>query len=197
MDFTGTQFIKSIGFSEELSPSSAKEVCFCGRSNVGKSSLLNVLCRNKSLARVGNTPGKTTTVNFFSAGEGYLLVDLPGYGYARRSHKEKERWADLMEYYFNSGRNIILAVMLLDMRHNPSSEDMQMLDFLVQTNTPYIVVLTKKDKLNKTEQKQNLEDFSLLLKPFRPIAILPFSIQDNDSAGDIRIEIDKAIKRKK
>ena len=186
IDFNKAQFIRSYGFSDDLGHSTEKEICFCGRSNVGKSSLLNKICNRKSLAKVGSMPGKTTTINFFTAGAGYILADLPGYGYAKRSFQEKQRWAKLMEHYFSSDRKIILVVLLLDMRHNPSEDDLQMLDFLMQTNTPFMVVLTKKDKLNKTDQKQNLEDFKMLLKPYRPIDVLPFSSLENDTAVNVR-----------
>ena len=193
IDFIRAKFIRSVGFISDLTPSDEKEICFCGRSNVGKSSLLNKLCNRKALAKVGSMPGKTTTINFFFAGEGYMLVDLPGYGYAKRSESEKHRWAELMEYYFNSERNIVLAVLLLDIRHNPSNEDMQMLDFLMQTNTPFVTVLTKKDKLSKTAQEQHYKDFALLLKPFRPIDILSFSINDNESAELLRKRIEEIV----
>lgn len=196
MDFNKAQFIRSIGLKEDLIPLNEKEICFCGRSNVGKSSLLNKLCNRKSLARVGSMPGKTTTVNLFSIGEGYILADLPGYGYAKRSFEEKQRWARLMEHYFNSDRNISLSVLLLDIRHNPSNDDLQMLDFLMQTNTPFMVVLTKKDKLNKTDQKQHFEDFTLFLKPYRPLDIVAFSTLENDTANTVRASIINIIKQK-
>ncbi|MCL1830402.1 MAG: ribosome biogenesis GTP-binding protein YihA/YsxC [Oscillospiraceae bacterium] len=196
MNFNKAQFIRSIGFSEQLTASTEKEICFCGRSNVGKSSLLNKLCNRKSLAKVGSMPGKTTTINFFSLGEGYILSDLPGYGYAKRSFSERQRWAKLMEHYFNSERNIILAILLLDMRHHPSQDDFQMLDFLMQTNTPFMVVLTKKDKLNKTDQKQNYEDFCLLLAPYRPQEVVAFSTLENETANNVRARISDIVKQR-
>jgi len=196
MNFNEAKFIKSIGFSSDLAQSDEREICLCGRSNVGKSSLLNKLCNRKSLARVGSMPGKTTTINLFSIGKGYLLVDLPGYGYAKRSFEEKQRWAALMEHYFTSDRRIVLTILLLDMRHNPSEDDLVMLDFLMQTNTPFIVVLTKKDKLNKTDQKQHYHDFSLLLKPYRPIDILTFSTLENESAALVRTRVIEIVKQR-
>lgn len=143
----------SYGTATQLPKSDLIEIVFAGRSNVGKSSLLNKLFNRKNLARVSSMPGKTITVNFFRQGD-IRFVDLPGYGYAKRSGSEKKRWAELMEEFFKSGRNIRLVVQLLDMRHPPSSDDMDMLSFLIEVGFPFVIVLTKSDKLNKT-QKQN------------------------------------------
>ena len=186
MNFNNTKFIKSIGFYHDLSPSKKVEVAFCGRSNVGKSSLLNKLCNRKSLAKVGSTPGKTTTVNFFEVNDNVDLIDLPGYGYARRSEREKSRWAVLMEHYFNSERKIALTVLLLDIRHDPTENDFQMINFLMYNNIPFIIVLTKRDKLSNTASEERTEQFKQLLKPFRPVDILQFSVFDDKSIIPIR-----------
>ncbi|MEG2939291.1 MAG: ribosome biogenesis GTP-binding protein YihA/YsxC, partial [Oscillospiraceae bacterium] len=130
MDFNQAQFTCSFGLRDQLPPSDTVELVFSGRSNVGKSSLINKLCTRKALARVSSTPGKTTTINFFSLGKDTTLVDLPGYGYAKRSHEERIRWANLMEHYFKSDRNIKLVLLLIDSRHKPSDEDFGMLEFL-------------------------------------------------------------------
>lgn len=193
MEFLKAEFLTSYGLASQLPPSKGTEVVFCGRSNVGKSSLINKLCNRKSLARVSSTPGKTTTVNFFSAGEGSFLVDLPGYGYAQRSGSERARWASLMEHFFNSGRDIKLAVQLLDMRHKPSAEDFDMLRFLFESGIPTIAVLTKADKLNKTEYKKNLADFDEWLKIFGLLEITPFSVNSNDYAEGLRDKINELL----
>ena len=193
MDFVNAEFITSYGFTSQLPPSQGAEVVFCGRSNVGKSSLINKLCNRKSLARVSSTPGKTTTVNFFSVGEGYVLVDLPGYGYAKRSDSEKRRWAKLLEHFFCSGRNISLVVQLIDIRHKPSSEDIVMLDFLKQTGNRTVVALTKADKLNKTEYNENMKMFGKLFEGYNLLGVFPFSVNGNDYAEGLRNELNKII----
>ena len=193
MDFLNAEFITSYGFTSQLPPSQGAEVVFCGRSNVGKSSLINKLCNRKSLARVSSTPGKTTTVNFFTVGEGYVLVDLPGYGYAKRSDSEKRRWAKLLEHFFCSGRNISLVVQLIDIRHKPSSEDIVMLDFLKQTGNRTVVALTKADKLNKTEYNENMKMFGKLFEGYNLLGVFPFSVNGNDYAEGLRNELNKII----
>ena len=189
MNFNQARYIKSIGFHKDIPPPKEKEIVFCGRSNVGKSSLINKLCGRKSLARVSSAPGKTTTINLFFAGDGYFLVDLPGYGYAKRSDGEKRCWGVLMEHYFSSEREFSLVVLLLDIRHDPSADDMRMLDYLRQTGIPFMVVLTKKDKLSKTRQQQSKDRFDVLLKPYRPMDILAFSVNDNEDAEMLRAKI--------
>lgn len=193
MNFLNAQFIKSIGFSDDLPELDGVEIAFSGRSNVGKSSLINKLCNRKALAKVSSTPGKTTTINYFSLGDDIYLTDLPGYGYAKRSDSEKKRWAKLMEEYFSSGRQIALVVQLLDMRHNPSKDDLVMLDFLMRSNIPFLVVLTKRDKLRKTQMQEHFEDFKLLLKPYRPADVFPFSINEAGDATALRDRITTSV----
>lgn len=150
MDFTAS-FETSFVNYKDIYKSSLPEIVFSGRSNVGKSSLINKLTGRKSLARVSKQPGKTATINFYKLNNA-RFVDLPGYGYARVSFKEKSMWAKLVEGYFNSSRNIALVVQLVDFRHPPTKDDILMLDFLCAKQIPFIVVLTKSDKLNKTQR---------------------------------------------
>lgn len=145
MNFQSVEFEAAFGTLEQLPASDLPEIAFSGRSNVGKSSLLNCLFNRKSLARVSSVPGKTITVNFFKI-PGARMVDLPGYGYAKVPKSEKARWAKLMEGYFGSGRNIRLVVQLVDMRHPPSADDLQMLEFLKANGFSFVVALTKCDK---------------------------------------------------
>ncbi len=156
MNWTNVNFETSFGNVNQLKESTLSEVCFSGRSNVGKSSLINKLLGRKSIARVSSKPGKTVTINFYRLDD-IRLVDLPGYGYAKVAYAEKERWSDLMEGYFNSGRNIKMVFQLIDMRHKPTDFDIDMLYFLKEMNIPFSVVLTKADKLNKTEFENSLE----------------------------------------
>ncbi|MDN4469594.1 ribosome biogenesis GTP-binding protein YihA/YsxC [Gordonibacter sp. RACS_AR68] len=151
MNFNNVRFERSFGTSAQLTPSTAPEVAFSGRSNVGKSSLLNKLFNRKGLAKVSQTPGKTATINFFD-GDGVTFVDLPGYGYAKVSKSEKARWSELIEGYFNQDRSFALVVALVDIRHEASELDENMIHFLREADLPFVVALTKADKLSRQQQ---------------------------------------------
>lgn len=182
------EFVYSAGLSSQIQPSEMPEVVFSGRSNVGKSSLINKLCERKSLARVSSKPGKTATINFFDA-KSFTLVDLPGYGYAKVSKAEKLRWAELVEGYFQLDRKIALVVQIVDMRHKVTADDIGMIDFLYQSGIPFIVVMTKSDKLNKTEYQNQLKNISDQLKDYEGITLFPFSAL----TGEGKQEIEEAI----
>lgn len=154
MNFHKAAFKASYGTEAQLPESVRAEVAFAGRSNVGKSSLLNKLMFRKGLAKVSSTPGKTATINFYDV-DGIDLVDLPGYGYAKVSKSELDRWADLIEGYFNQDRRFALVVSLIDIRHDPSQLDLDMVDFLAGAGKPFAIALTKADKLSK--QKANAQ----------------------------------------
>lgn len=150
MNFQKADFIASYGISSQLPESDRVEFVFSGRSNVGKSSLINRLCSRKNLARVSSTPGKTATINFYSVDDLYF-VDLPGYGYAKVSNADRDRWDKLINSYFEEDRNNELLIQLLDCRHDPSADDVQMLQFLHYHRIPFVIVLTKADKLKKSQ----------------------------------------------
>ncbi len=150
MNFQKADFIASYGISSQLPESDRVEFVFSGRSNVGKSSLINRLCSRKNLARVSSTPGKTATINFYSVDDLYF-VDLPGYGYAKVSNADRDRWDKLINSYFEENRNNELLIQLLDCRHDPSADDVQMLQFLHYHRIPFVIVLTKADKLKKSQ----------------------------------------------
>ena len=185
MNYNNAVFEMSAGTSAQLPPSSLPEVCFSGRSNVGKSSLINRLLGRKAIARVSTKPGKTVTVNFFKL-DSIRLADLPGYGYAKVSASEKIRWSSLMEDYFGSSRNIVMVFQLIDMRHKPSSDDMDMLSYLIQTGYPFTVVLTKSDKLNKTEYANRLTELKAELSLPDNIPLIPFSAQTGEGVEKLR-----------
>lgn len=153
MNFNKVAFERSFGISSQLPPSTLPEVAFAGRSNVGKSSMLNALFGRKSLAKVSQKPGKTSTINFFAT-DTACFVDLPGYGYARVAKSEKGRWAELIEGYFNQDRNFALVVSLVDIRHEAQQLDLNMIGFLQEAGLPFAVVLTKADKLSKNQQNK-------------------------------------------
>ncbi len=161
----------SAGLPEQFPNDGLPQIVFSGRSNVGKSSLLNTLAGRKSLARVSSSPGKTITVNFYDVDKKFYFVDLPGYGYAKRAATDKKRWSGLTDTYLNKGgaKAKRLFVQLVDMRIGPTDDDYMMLDWLDQTGADYIIVATKSDKLNKTdynEAKAELEKLGARLIPF-------------------------------
>ena len=174
MNLQTAAFEAAYGTFSQLPPSNLPEIAFSGRSNVGKSSLLNRLFNRKSLARVSSVPGKTVTINFYSVGD-VRFVDLPGYGYAKVPKAEKLRWAEMMEGYFNSDRDIKLVVQLVDMRHPPTKDDLQMLAFLRENGIPFAVALTKCDKLNKTEYNNRFMCVQTELDFVPASCLIPFS----------------------
>lgn len=186
INFRKTVFDTSYGFAGQLKPSSGREIVFCGRSNAGKSSLINKICGQNKLARVSSTPGKTTTINFFTSDADIILVDLPGYGFARRSGAELERWSSLMEAYFGGDRNIELALVLLDCRHVPSQDDLDMISYMNRFGIEYWAVLTKTDKLKKSELTANMEMFRSVLEPLSCSKIVAFTIKSEESAENLR-----------
>ena len=192
MNFNNAKFETSYGVSAQLPPAENIEIAFAGRSNVGKSSLLNRLFNRKSLARVSSVPGKTVTINFYDC-DGIKMVDLPGYGYAKVSHDEKRRWSELMECYFKSGRKIKLVVQLTDMRHSVTQQDIDMMRFLKSNEYPFIVVMTKCDKLNKTEYARRMQEIKQELSEFGDVLTVPFSATKGDGAQTIKSAIEKAV----
>jgi GTP-binding protein len=168
--------------------SSLPEVAFAGRSNVGKSSLLNSLVRRKSFARVSRTPGRTREINFFRINNAFVLVDLPGYGYARVSKERKAEWKPLIQSYLRRTTQLRGIVLLLDIRREPSDDDRAMLDFLAETEVPTIVALTKKDKLTKAAALEQAAKISRSLA-LASEQVIPFSSQ----TGEGRVELLEAI----
>ena len=193
MNYNNAFFEKAFGRPEQLEVYDIPEFCFCGRSNVGKSTLINKILGRKSIARVSSKPGKTVTVNFFRV-ENIRLVDLPGYGYAKVPFSEKDRWSELMEAYFGSKRNIRMAFQLIDMRHPATEFDITMLEFMRHNKIPYTVVLTKSDKLNKTETAERLSLIRDELGVFAEnTEIITFSANKNDDAQKLRQVIKKML----
>ena len=193
MNFNKAEFEKAFGLSAQLPIADKPEITFAGRSNVGKSSLLNKLFNRKNLARVSSVPGKAVTVNFYNV-DGERFVDLPGYGYAKIPKAEKQRFAELMEGYFQSGRDIRLVVQLIDMRHKPTADDMAMISFLKQFEIPFAVVLTKSDKLKKKEYTSQKElIINELGNPDYPV--IPFSSVTGEGVEEIKCVIEKALEK--
>jgi len=185
LNFHNVEFECSYAKPEQLPESDLPEIVFSGRSNVGKSSLINAIFRRRGLARVSGTPGKTATINFFRLAD-MRFADLPGYGYAKVSKAEKERWKKLMRSYYETGRNIVLICQLVDMRHPPTTDDLAMINFFIEGEFPFLIALTKSDKLNKTEYKQRLAALSEEIPYADEITIIPCSSETGAGMDDIR-----------
>ena len=192
MNYNNAKFEQAFGISAQLPVSQEPEIAFAGRSNVGKSSLLNKLFNRKQLARVSSVPGKTITINFYDV-DGVKFVDLPGYGYAKISKQEKERFAELMEGYFQSDRNLKLVVQLVDMRHKPTADDIGMIEFMKNAGIPFVIVMTKSDKLKVKEYRRRLEDSKKELEFAGNVSVVPFSSQNGEGADELRQIIEQAI----
>ena len=160
------------------------EVAFAGRSNVGKSSLLNRLIHRKKFARVSNTPGRTREVNFFKVNDAFILVDLPGYGYARISKEKRSEWKPLIESYLRYSTQLRGIVQLLDARHDPTNDDLAMLDFLSELGVPTVVVLTKIDKLRPSERKKRMSEISRALG-LDEDQVVPFSAVSGEGRNEL------------
>ena len=191
MRYDKAEFKAAYGTFGQLPDSDLPEIAFAGRSNVGKSSLLNKLFGRKNLARVSSVPGKTITINFYQVDE-YNFVDLPGYGYAKVAKTEKDRWAEMMEGYFNSDRNIKLVVQLVDMRHPPTKDDLMMMEFLQSTGYEFIVVMTKADKLKKKKEYNERIEKSKQEMSFVPEdRIIPFSSENGQGLDIVKKYIEE------
>lgn len=186
MELRNAEFFASYGTYKQIPSPERIEIVFAGRSNVGKSSLINRLFGRKSLARVSAVPGKTQTINFYSL-ENVFFVDLPGYGYAKVAKTEKERWIELIGGYFaDPERDIGLVLSLVDMRHPPSQDDITMINFLIDNELPFIVVLTKADKLNKSERAKRMELIKKELPCFEQLTVVPFSAVTDEGVDTLR-----------
>ena len=190
MNIHSADFELSAGIAGQLPASDLPEIAFSGRSNVGKSSLINRLVNRKALARTSATPGKTATINFYRL-DSLRLVDLPGYGYAKVSDSERRRWSGLIEGYFNDERDMRLVLQLIDIRHTPSKDDYQMLEYMVEREIPFIVVLTKADKLNKTERAKRLASFEQELSDYEGVLCIPFSATTGEGCAELVEIIDQ------
>ena len=192
MNYHNVKFKAAYGTSSQLPVSTLPEVSFAGRSNVGKSSLLNKLMYRKSLAKVSSTPGKTATINFYDV-DGYDFVDLPGYGFAKVAKSEKHRWSELIEGYFNQERIFALVVSLIDIRHEASALDLNMIEFLRESGLPFMVVLTKADKLSKQQCMKQTAMLRKQLQLDKDIPMLAVSSESGTGINELRVIINQYI----
>ncbi len=185
LNYNKAEYAASYGKFSQLPPPELAELAFAGHSNVGKSTLINKLFNRKNLARVSSVPGKTATINFYRLDD-IFFVDLPGYGYAKVAKSEKERWSGLIEGYLGADRDLRLVFMLVDMRHAPTKDDLQMISYLIDTETPFVLVLTKADKLKKTEREKRMEAFRTEIPYFDDMHVVPFSSQTAEGVEELR-----------
>ena len=180
INFSKAEFILSAASANQFVRDGLHQLAFAGRSNVGKSSVINRLVGRKNFARVGASPGKTTQINYFKIDNRLYLVDLPGYGYAKVSKAERDRWGKLMENYFQSPGLISLGVLIVDARHKPTADDVTMHDFFVQTQCPVVIVANKLDKLKRSEIEPNLALIRETLSLRDDETVVPFSAERGD-----------------
>ena len=192
LNFHKAAFKAAYGTSSQLPPSTLPEVSFAGRSNVGKSSLLNKLMYRKGLAKVSGTPGKTATINFYDV-DGADFIDLPGYGYAKVAKSEKHRWSELIEGYFNQERIFALIVSLIDIRHEASALDVNMVEFLKESGLPYLIVFTKADKLSKQQCQKQMSMLKKQLELPSSVPCVLTSSAKGTGIDELRAAISRAV----
>lgn len=197
MKITKAEFITSAAKKGQYPQADMPEIAFAGRSNVGKSSLLNLLTGRKNLAKVSATPGKTRLINFFNINDTFRIVDLPGYGYAKVAKGMSEDWGKMMEDYLETRQNLICVIQLVDSRHEPSAQDCQMYDYLRYYGLSGVVVATKADKLSKNELNKNLSIIRRSLELDKDDIVIPSSALNKTGVDQILGTIDMLLKRGK
>lgn len=185
LNVNNAEFIRSAVRPADFPRDGLPQVAFAGRSNVGKSSVINRLLNRKNFARVGAAPGKTTQINYFKIDNAFYLVDLPGYGYARVSKGERDRWGRLMEGYFADPELMTLGVMIVDARHKPTADDCTMAEFFKNSGRPFAVVANKLDKLRKSDIEPNLARIRETLELDEPVKLIPFSAEKGDGKQEL------------
>ena len=193
MNFNNVEFLISAAASKDFPSNRLPEIAFAGKSNVGKSSVINRILQRKNFARVGEKPGKTIHVNYFTIDKTCYFVDLPGYGYAKVSQKEKDRWGRLMEDYFAADR-IDLGIMIVDARHAPTANDIVMANWFIESGCPFVVVANKLDKLKKSELVPNIERIREVLDLPEECIVIPFSAEKGTGREDLIHHILEAVK---
>ena len=194
MNFQNVEFLISAASAADFPQKRLPEIAFAGKSNVGKSSVINRLLQRKNFARVGDKPGKTIHVNYFLLDQTCYLVDLPGYGFAKVSQQEKQRWGKLMDSYFAAGR-ISLGVLIVDYRHPPTNNDITMANWFQESGCPFVVVANKMDKLKKSKLEPNLKTIREDLELSDECPIIPFSAEKGDGRDALVRQILAAVQK--
>lgn len=185
MNLNNTRYELTAVKPDQYPGSSIPEVAFIGRSNVGKSSIINALLNRKNLARTSATPGKTREINFYNIDDFMYLVDLPGYGYASVSRDKKSSWGQIVDTYLNLRLQLKLLILLVDIRHKPSDDDIVMYDWICQRNVPHLVVATKLDKITKSQVKARLQEIKTMLRIDDDAGLLPFSSETKQGREEL------------
>lgn len=193
MKITSAKFIKSATQPAHYPDEKLPEIAFAGKSNVGKSSLINVLVRQKSLARTSNTPGRTQLINFFSVNEKYSLVDLPGYGFAKVPDAVRKKWRPMVEAYLTGRKTLRLVIVIIDARREPSQDDLDLADWLVSNQIPFLFVLTKIDKLSNNEMHASMRRFREMSGLPDDVSPILFSAKTGQGRETLWSEIEKAV----
>ena len=178
-------FVRSAVKTGDFPNDALPQIAFAGKSNVGKSSTINRLLNRKNFARVGNEPGKTVHINFFQIDEKVYFVDLPGYGYAKVSKKERARWGQLMDEYFASEDTLTLGFQIVDIRHKPTADDVTMADWFLQTGMPFVVIANKLDKIKKSQLEGNLQTIRTTLQLPEEVPVIPFSAEKGTGREEV------------
>ena len=193
MQIKKARFLKSMKSRADYPDIRMPEIAVCGKSNVGKSSLINYLTHNSKLAKTSGTPGKTRLVNFFVVNEAFLLVDLPGYGYAKVSRSEKDSWASMIEEYFSVTDTLRAFLILIDIRHEPTRNDMMMFEWAAHFGLHAVIVATKADKIAKTRRPQRLREIKQKIDGGIDYPIVAVSAQNKIGSDALLAEIEKAL----
>ena len=189
VNLQNAQFLRSAVSPRDFPNDALPQIAFAGRSNVGKSSVINRLLNRKNFARVGAEPGKTVHINFFRVDGAFYLVDLPGYGYAKVSKAERDRWGRLIEAYFADADRMTFGVMIVDARHAPTADDCAMARWYRDSGRPFLVVVNKLDKLKKSQIEPNLALIRQTLELGEDVAVIPFSAEKGDGRQELLREI--------
>lgn len=179
------EFIRSAVKIADFPNDALPQIAFAGKSNVGKSSTINRILNRKNFARVGNEPGKTVHINFFRIDDKVYFVDLPGYGYAKVSKRERDRWGRLMDEYFSSGDTLTLGFQIVDIRHKPTADDVTMVDWFLQTGMPFAVIANKHDKIKKSQLEGNLQTIRTVLHLPEEVPVIPFSAEKGTGKDEV------------
>lgn len=193
MNLQNVEFVKSAVKPTDFIRDGRAQIVFSGKSNVGKSSVINKILNRKNFARVGNTPGKTVHINYFLIDKQAYFVDLPGYGFAKVSKSERDRWGKLIETYFSQPDTITLGIMIVDARHKPTADDVTMANWFKESESPFVVVANKIDKVKKSQIENNLSVIKDTLNIDDSVLLLPFSAETGDNRNRLISEIGKYV----